>query len=264
MAEPEHGFRTRRRNTLQGKTSMFSDTKFWRLVWKEYRTQRALWLTLLIVAPVLQAVPVALMWWSEDFRPLQPDSPYDSLRMGWLVIGYLASAVYVLGCAATLFSVEHETGTFDFQRVLPANQPRVFWAKIWFALMSSLALTLLLSIVTRGLFVPTLPQGGHWFANLGGLLLAEVFVWSVLCSLLIKQPLWGVIASIIVQTLVVNTVLPYVARLDPNTDRWAWADERLISWRLVIIGVLAQPSECVVLLLSSTEDPRCGDMLSVP
>ena len=25
-----------------------------------------------------------------------------------------------------------------------------------------------------------------------------------------------------------------------------------------------QPSECVVLLLSSTEDPRCGDMLSVP
>ena len=170
----------------------------------------------------------------------------------------------MLGCAATLFSVEHETGTFDFQRVLPANQPRVFWAKIWFALMSSLALTLLLSIVTRGLFVPTLPQGGHWFANFGGLLLAEVFVWSVLCSLLIKQPLWGVIASIIVQTLVVNTVLPYVARLDPNTDRWAWADERLISWRLVIIGVLAQPSECVVLLLSSTEDPRCGDMLSVP
>ncbi len=99
MAEPEHGFRTRRRNTLQGKTSMFSDTKFWRLVWKEYRTQRALWLTLLIVAPVLQAVPVALMWWSEDFRPLQPDSPYDSLRMGWLVIGYLASGVPILAGA---------------------------------------------------------------------------------------------------------------------------------------------------------------------
>ncbi len=218
---------------------MFSDTKFWHLVWKEYRTQRALWLTLLIVAPVLQAAPVALMWWTDDFRPLQPDPRNDGTRMGWLVIGYLAVAIYVLGCASTLFSVEHEAGTFDFQRVLPANPPRVFWAKIWFALVSSLALALLLSVITRGLFVPTLPKDGSWFFGLGGLLLIELFVWSVLCSLLIKQPLWGVIAALLLQTSVIGIALPNLIRLDLNIDRWSYADVRLTNWRVAIVVILA-------------------------
>ena len=60
-----------------------------------------------------------------------------------------------------------------------------------------------------------------------------------------------------------------------------WTDEKIseaygcrvqtvenVRKRLVMDGfelaLEGQPSECVVLLLSSTEDPRCGDMLSVP
>lgn len=215
---------------------MFSDTKFWRLVWKEYRAQRALWLTLLIGVPALQAALMLLAWTSGAFRPQEL---YDQHRMPNLVIGYLALAFYVLGCGATLFSVEHETGMFDFQRVLPANQPRVFWAKIAFVLMSSLGLALTLTIITRVVFVSSLPKEASWFVDFGGLLLIEMFVWSVLCSLLIKHPLWGVIAALFVQSTFTNVVLPSVAQLDPNIDRWAGADERLTSWRLVLIGVLA-------------------------
>ena len=214
---------------------MFSDTKFWRLVWKEYRTQRPLWLALLIGTPVLQLAWLALNWLEAGFRSV-PGS--DGVSMGLLGIGYAASAIYMLGSGATLFSVEHETGTFDFQRVLPANQPRVFWAKTGFAFVSSLLLTLLLWIFTCGVFVPTLPRDGQWFREFGGLLLAEVFVWSVLCSMLIKHPLWGVITAVSVQAFVIN-VLPYLVLLDENIVRWVWGDERLTSWRVVLILVVA-------------------------
>src|SRR5437867_6437465 len=122
----------RRAAALQGETIMFSDTAFWRLVWKEYRVQRPLWLTLLIVTPVLQVALLALNWAIDGFRPLHWT---DGLKLGLQGIGFAASAVYVLGCGATLFSVEHETGTFDFQRVLPANQPRAFCATVSFALV---------------------------------------------------------------------------------------------------------------------------------
>src|SRR5439155_17557847 len=51
----------RRAEALQSETVMFSDTKFWRLVWKEYRTQRPLWLVLGILTPLSQSVILGLV-----------------------------------------------------------------------------------------------------------------------------------------------------------------------------------------------------------
>ncbi len=174
---------------------MFSDTKFWRLVWKEYRTQRALWLTLLIGTPVLQGALLGLLWLSDDY-PKPGRWPDHVLFL--FAISYFLSAIYVLGCAATMFSVEHETGTFDFQRVLPANRLRVLCAKIGFGLMSSSALVLLLWGLTMALFGPE-SQGKasvNWFSGLGLFYLAEAFAWSVVASLLIRHPLWSVILAL--------------------------------------------------------------------
>ena len=74
------------------------------------------------------------------------------------------------------------------------------------------------------------------FMSLGAVCL---FVWGVLCSLLIKQPLWGVIAALSLQTSVVGIAVPNLIRLDPNIDRWSYADVRLTSWRVALVAVVA-------------------------
>src|SRR5207249_33283 len=168
----------------------------WRLVWKEYRTQRPLWLVLAILTPLSQSGILGIVRCFS--RP--PDNQATAL----MAIGFIASVVYMLGCCATMFSVEHETGTFDFQKVLPGNQRQVFWSKVGFAVVSSLLLTVLLSFVTRVVILSFMirvlfdqgpPSSSTWFGTYGVLFMAELFVWSLLASLLIRQPLWAVIVA---------------------------------------------------------------------
>ena len=201
---------------------MFSDTKFWRLVWKEYRVQRPLWLVMAILPLLLQGSILVLVWWFSTPPYGKMDEAQGSVFMA---IGFVASVVYVLGCCATMFSVEHENATFDFQRVLPANHSRVLWAKIGFAAVSSLMLTTLLWIVTRGVIlgivIPEILQWGApsasvWFGTYGVLYMAEIFVWGILSSLLIRQPLWAVIVAIAAQSAATQFVFPYRSSGEPG------------------------------------------------
>ena len=84
---------------------MFSDTKFWRLVWKEYRTQRALWLVLAILPPLLQSGSLVLELFlnSRAYGTFFNDIQINAL----MAIGFIGSVTYILGCCATMFSVEH-------------------------------------------------------------------------------------------------------------------------------------------------------------
>lgn len=188
---------------------MFSDTKFWRLVWKEYRTQRALWLTLLIATPMLQVAFLMLSWVLDDFRPIT--FTHDTAN-SMMAIAFIASAVYLLGCCGTMFSVEHEMGTFDFQRLLPANQPQILWSKIGFAFGSTVLLSAALWIVTPGVLLFIAPRSSSWFGTYGLLYMAELFGWSILASLLIRQPLAAVIVAIAAQTVAMQYVLPYLTK----------------------------------------------------
>ena len=225
---------------------MFSDTKFWRLVWKEYRTQLPLWLALLIATPVLQVAMLGFIWLNDgalSFRGLSTGTANTLMA-----IGFIASIVYLLGCCATMFSVEHETGVFDFQRVLPTNQPRVFWAKASFAAASSLFLSTLLWTLTRGLiFVITVfvfdqwetPFASTWFGTYGLLYMAEVFAWSILASLVVRQPLWSVIVAIALQSLMMQVVLPYLANGRLNDDvQLLNEDLRFVLSRFVVLALL--------------------------
>ncbi len=214
---------------------MSSDTQFWRLVWKEYRIQRSLWLALLIATPVLQVLLMLLNWFNQDFRPLAMS---DGLANGLMAMGFVASVVYLLGCCATMFSVEHETGVFDFQRVLPTNPPRVFWAKVGFAFVSSVALTVVLWIVTRGVFLWDGARGSTWFGTYGLLYMAEVFGWSILASLLIRQPLWGVIAAIALQSMTMQIVLPSLTSGRNDVFNLLNEDGRFTLSRCVVLALL--------------------------
>ena len=216
---------------------MFSDTQFWRLVWKEYRVQRPLWLALLIASPVLQLAWLVLMWIVDGPRAefISPD-----LARGFFAIGFVTSAIYLLGCCATMFSVEHETGSFDFQRVLPSNQPRVFWAKVGFAAVSFLVLTAALWLLTQVLFVRFAAIEPSWFGAYGVLYMAELFVWSVLASLMIRQPLWAVIIAVSLQSLMMQVTLPYLTTGKHGFDVSAASEDfKLLMARIVVLVLIA-------------------------
>ena len=92
---------------------------FWRLVWKEYRLQRALWIAMAVLTVLAQFAVVA----------------YEScqLQLGMAPLYLIAVALpslYALGCGATLFAGEHEADTYEFQRSLPVHALSVFVGKI--------------------------------------------------------------------------------------------------------------------------------------
>ena len=211
---------------------MFSDTQFWRLVWKEYRVHRPLWLALLIATPLIQLGILGFLWVFDDHS-----SAADTAN-GLMAIGFISSVIYLLGCSATMFSVEHETGTFDFQRVLPANQPRVFWAKVSFAFVSGVVLNTALWLVTRGVFLAGVTSSSTWFGTYGLLYMAEVFAWSILASLLIRQPLWGVIGAIALQSLMMQIVLPYLTIGPNDLFNLLNEDRRFSLSRFAVLAVL--------------------------
>ena len=69
---------------------------FLRLVWKEYRLQRGFWISMVVLAGLLFAA--VLMFTSER---------YSASRAMWLFEAALGlSALYALGCGATLFAAE--------------------------------------------------------------------------------------------------------------------------------------------------------------
>ncbi len=95
-----------------------------RLLWKEYRIQRAFWISALAVAAAVQVAALALA---------NPGSD----RMEWLYgTALAATALYALGCGAVLFAAEHEFGTYEFQRVLPVTAGGLLSGKLWFAAVS--------------------------------------------------------------------------------------------------------------------------------
>ncbi|MCC6127078.1 MAG: hypothetical protein IT426_19125 [Pirellulales bacterium] len=159
-----------------------------RLLWKEYRLQRAFWICMGALGMLLQLLGA-----------LVRDSASEQLY--WLFgVALGLPAFYALGCGATMFAGEHEAGTFDFQRGLPVPSPRFFFCNMLFGAASTGAMFLLLS-VSAVLFctVPAwiahaslaeMPEGiwptlfGFW-----GAAVLEFFAWSVLFSLLLKRPL---------------------------------------------------------------------------
>ena len=103
-------------------------TIFWRLVWKEYRVQRALWFSIVALTLLLQCLVLLL----SDRR--------DGFVGPLFALPVLMAALYALGCGATLFATERETGTYEFQRSVPVASSTVFWGKVAFALASTAAL----------------------------------------------------------------------------------------------------------------------------
>lgn len=209
---------------------MFSDTAFWRLVWKEYRVQRSLLIAMLIVAPVVQLVAMFLFWIDAPRFVMDTNREFQHIAMN---IAVIVSAIYVLCCAATMFSEEHETGSFDFQRLLPTSSGKALGAKLVFALGSGIIVTAWLWGTSLGLFARDAEVQSAWMSSnffIGLLVHLELLAWGILASLLIRQPLWAAIVAAAGQTVTTSFALQNFERMLERSSEW---------WHAAIVLVLS-------------------------
>jgi ABC-type transport system involved in multi-copper enzyme maturation permease subunit len=133
-------------------------TTYWRLVWKEYRLQRVLWIAMVLLTSLL-------LWLVLGF----PFSPQQrTLALFWIAVAL--PAFYALGCGATLFAGEREAETYEFQRSLPVGARPVFAAKITLALAgmaSLLGLMWLLAAWLSGWKLPDAKETVTLWATFG-------------------------------------------------------------------------------------------------
>src|SRR5262245_10955310 len=107
-----------------------------RFAWKEYRTLRGFWIAALILGVLVQ-------WFFLAVHNRPPEFGWPTTM---LIVALCTSALYAVGVAATTFSMEHEDETYSFLTGLPTRWLSIFAGKMSFALASSLALVLALTI----------------------------------------------------------------------------------------------------------------------
>lgn len=154
---------------------------FWRLVWKEYRQQQALWIAIALAGLVFQAATVVYC----SFYGI------SEVPNKIFTVALSVPILYSLGCGATLFAGEHETATFPFLQSLPVSAGRVLWAKLTFAVMSALLLLPVLWLVAYAMTGWKLPaEDWHLLLWTGGIVaIVEVLIWATLGSLLLRRVL---------------------------------------------------------------------------
>jgi len=165
----------------------------WRVVWKEYRAQRAFWLAIALFAVVL----MLLVYVAASINAHA--SPVCSL----FAIALGMPVFFALGSGATLFAGEHESETYAFQRSLPVSAARLLFGKLGFSLASAVVLPPVLWLIALAFAGGELPQPREhlvlWF---GGIItLLEVFAWAIFFALLLGRVLWSVILAAVMPCL---------------------------------------------------------------
>ena len=115
---------------------ILSDAMLWRMIWKEYRAQRGYWLVIAGFSIGLMLLFLGLLDANDSQRILAP----------WTIAVSLP-AVYALGCAAVAFAAEREDGTIEMLQIMAARTSRVYWGKVSFSFVSTLAMLVLLLFV---------------------------------------------------------------------------------------------------------------------
>jgi hypothetical protein len=192
-------------------------TAFFRIVWKEYRTQRAGWTA---IAATIVFFSLALLvdpWITPDKR-----TPY------LFCAAVTLAALYALVSSVTLFATECENGTFDFLQATPVGRWTVFFGKMAFSIGSAavmFAFAWTLALVLSG-GMPD-PRENRLIWTYCGLTAVEFWAWGMFFSLLTKR------------TVVAATLAGTVTALVLS---WLWNKDKspveAISGRLVIVSAV--------------------------
>lgn len=181
-----------------------NSTIFWRLVWKEYRLQRSLWIAIGVLGALIQLWVLAIHRFGEGVDP----TVFVTILYGAALV---LTWIYAMGCGAVLFAAERENGTYDLQRALPVLSRQVFGAKVVFALVSTAALLGVLLLLAALLAGWTRPPAETLQMQWGmiGLASLEVLAWTILFSLLLHGPLKAAILGVAAASFVTYYLLSH-------------------------------------------------------
>src|SRR5262245_9649132 len=177
----------------------------WRVMWKEYRALRGLWLA---VAAASWLVQVAAILLEREFSLLE--------------IAYGAALItpvfYVFGVAAAMFAGEREDGTDRLLRALPVPTWPLATGKILFVALSTLALIPAAGLLAVGeLWWPSPgrvdPRGATGLEFIWAPAILEGAVWGLFFSLLCR----GVMQAATLAALAAAATVTIALHLTNNT-----------------------------------------------
>jgi ABC-type transport system involved in multi-copper enzyme maturation permease subunit len=184
---------------------------FWRILWKEYRTQRSFWISVVLLTAVAE-----MAWLTNHFMSeVAPKVERFATPMFATALAF--AALYGLGSAATLFATERENDTYDLLRALPVRPREVFWGKVVFAVGSTAAMFFVAWMLARA-FAGGLPEESAYRETWAscGLLGIELLAWGVFFSLLLKRTLVAaILAGITGSIFAVPTFSLFIASYHP-------------------------------------------------
>ncbi len=178
-------------------TPSFDARPFGRMLWKEYRQQRTLWVGILVFGLALQMIARIVA----AAAPFLSGEQRDAMVAVWAIPLYLA-AIFLVGSTAMLFALEREERTSDWLLSLSAPPWSTLLAKYGFAIVAAVSLPLVmwpwaavLSVGSGFEFRSFVPEN----VSLGGAVVA------MLCLVLVAGAgilLWGVLGSLTSQRVV--------------------------------------------------------------
>ncbi len=207
-------------------------TVFWRIVWKEYRAQRAFWISIALLIVIVELLLVVNYW--QFYRSA---AVTERIRVLFSV-GLGLVACYALASGATLFATEREGETYEFLRGLPVNPLVVFAAKVVLAVFSTAVLFIMawmLALVLTGKLPEPVFQQGLWALwGLGGV---ELMAWGILFSLLLRRALVAAICAVTVASGML-WICGLFCIVDGGTGQFADIITKTVSGRLLIVALL--------------------------
>jgi hypothetical protein len=181
-----------------------NDPMLWRMIWKEYRAQRAFWLVIAGTAVAL----MPLFMWLLDVQDGRFAAPW--------VIALMLPTLFAFGSSSLVFASEKEDDTFNLLRIMAARTSRVFVGKIAVSLAGTAAMWITLlavaKIATWGNALPTLggrPMTANWPMTVS--LTVQLLAWGFMLSLACRKVLTALCLTAVVSPLSVLLVFALIS-----------------------------------------------------
>jgi hypothetical protein len=163
----------------------------WRVMWKEYRALRGLWIAVLVGSWLAQLVAILV-----------------ERQFSLLEIAYGAALVtpvfYVFGAAAAVFAGEREDGTDRLLAGLPLALPPLAAGKLAFVVLSTLAIIPAAGALALGAFWWPAPDRASPWTSTGGL----EFIWA---PAILEGIAWGLFFSLLLRNVMQAACLAALA-----------------------------------------------------
>ena len=164
-----------------------------RIVWKEFRAQRAVWIAIAVELVLLQAG-----WLRLTREP--------GFQINLFSLAFVMTGVFAMTSSALLFAGEAEAQTDGFLRQLPFRSKELLLGKLGYCIAAVLAFLLFSVLTTLGVAGPTGQRGGELDANTPLLFANSIFglwAWGMFYSLVTRKVVRTVIGAAATE-LVVN------------------------------------------------------------